>query len=182
MFVKVVLPYSIKFNFIIIFYFLFFCFKTTIGTYGFSFKFRTMLVALNLKPQLLIVVLKTTVSNCDFKFKAKTKIINCIFYTKKKKKSCEWTCDYKDYIGEYFGRGSISIIFFFKNDLVTRCFKWASPWVYIEPRKLLKTHGAIYTKPLEGRVWKVLEMPREVHTSLHYGGRHERSPRLSRKF
>ncbi|KAL6349736.1 hypothetical protein AAG906_041143 [Vitis piasezkii] len=31
-------------------------------------------------------------------------------------------------------------------------------------------------------VWKVLEMPREVHTSLHYGGRHERSPRLSREF
>nr|CAN67905.1 hypothetical protein VITISV_036153 [Vitis vinifera] len=51
-----------------------------------------------------------------------------------------------------------------------------------EPRKLLKTHGAIYTKPLEGRVWKVLEMPRDVHTSLYYGGRHERIPRLSREF
>ncbi|KAL6314240.1 hypothetical protein AAG906_012600 [Vitis piasezkii] len=45
----------------------------------------------------------------------------------------------------------------------------------IEPKKLLETPGAIYTKPLEGRVWKVLEMPRDVHTSLHYGGRHERS-------
>ncbi|RVW50024.1 Retrovirus-related Pol polyprotein from transposon RE1 [Vitis vinifera] len=51
-----------------------------------------------------------------------------------------------------------------------------------EPRKLLETPGAIYTKPLEGRVWKVLEMPRDVRTSLHYGGRHERSPRLSREF
>ena len=42
--------------------------------------------------------------------------------------------------------------------------------------------GAIYTKPLVGRVWKVLEMPRDVHTSLHHGGRHGRSPRLSREF
>ncbi|RVW19086.1 hypothetical protein CK203_087646 [Vitis vinifera] len=39
-------------------------------------------------------------------------------------------------------------------------------------RKLLETPGAIYTKPLVGKVWKVLEMPRDVHTSLHYGGRH----------
>ncbi|RVX16471.1 Rac-like GTP-binding protein ARAC6 [Vitis vinifera] len=52
----------------------------------------------------------------------------------------------------------------------------------LEPRKLLETPGAIYTKPLEGRVWKVLKMPRDVHTSLYYGGRHERSPRLSREF
>ena len=65
---------------------------------------------------------------------------------------------------------------------VTGCFKWPSPWAYIEPRKLLETLGAIYTKPLVGRVWKVLEMSREVHTSLHYGRRHERSPRLSREF
>ena len=42
--------------------------------------------------------------------------------------------------------------------------------------------GAIYTKLLVGRVWKVLEMPRDVHTSLHYGGRHERSLRLFRDF
>ncbi|RVW21673.1 hypothetical protein CK203_099901 [Vitis vinifera] len=48
--------------------------------------------------------------------------------------------------------------------------------------KLLETPRAIYTKPLVGRVWKVLEMPRDVHTSLHYGGRHERSLRLSRDF
>nr|CAN77467.1 hypothetical protein VITISV_006781 [Vitis vinifera] len=48
--------------------------------------------------------------------------------------------------------------------------------------KLLETPGAIYTKPLVGRVWKVLEMPRDVHTSLHYGGRHGKSPRLSRDF
>ena len=53
---------------------------------------------------------------------------------------------------------------------------------YIENRKLLETPGVIYTKPLVGRVWKVLEMPRDVHASLHYGGRHERSPRLSREF
>ena len=25
-------------------------------------------------------------------------------------------------------------------------------------------------------------MPRDVHTSLHYGGRHERSSKLSREF
>ncbi|KAL6312372.1 hypothetical protein AAG906_008044 [Vitis piasezkii] len=49
-------------------------------------------------------------------------------------------------------------------------------------RKLLETLGAIYTMPLEGRVWKVLEMPRDVHTSLHYGERYERSLRLSREF
>ncbi|RVW70674.1 putative disease resistance protein [Vitis vinifera] len=48
--------------------------------------------------------------------------------------------------------------------------------------KLLETPGVIYTKPLVGRVWKVLEIPRDVHTSLHYGGRHGRSPRLSRGF
>ena len=53
---------------------------------------------------------------------------------------------------------------------------------YIEARKLLETPRAIYTKPLVGRVWKVLEMPRDVHTSLHYGGRHERSPRFSGEF
>ena len=42
-------------------------------------------------------------------------------------------------------------------------------------RKLLET-------PRMGRVWKVLEKPRGIHTILHYGGRHERSPRLSREF
>ena len=47
--------------------------------------------------------------------------------------------------------------------------------------KLLETPGAIYTKPLVGRVWKVLEMPRDVHTSLHYGRRHEKGPKLSRE-
>ncbi|RVW27812.1 hypothetical protein CK203_102631 [Vitis vinifera] len=56
-------------------------------------------------------------------------------------------------------------------------------WKHIERGgKLLETPGAIYTKSLVGRVWKVLEMPRDVHTSLHYGGRHGRSPRLSRDF
>ena len=65
---------------------------------------------------------------------------------------------------------------------VTGCFKWPSPRAYIGGRKLLETPGAIYTKPLVGRVWKVLEIPRDVHTSLHYGGRHGRSPRLSRDF
>ena len=53
---------------------------------------------------------------------------------------------------------------------------------YIEGRKLLETLRAIYTKPLVGRVWKVLEMPKDVHTSLHYGGRQEWSTRLSREF
>ena len=53
---------------------------------------------------------------------------------------------------------------------------------YIEGKKLLETPRTIYTKPLVGRVWKVLEMPKDVHTSLHYGGRHEKSPRLSKEF
>ena len=53
---------------------------------------------------------------------------------------------------------------------------------YIEGRKLLETLGAIYTKPLVRRVWKVLETLRDVHTSLHYDRRHERSPRLFREF
>ncbi|RVW76961.1 hypothetical protein CK203_055530 [Vitis vinifera] len=48
--------------------------------------------------------------------------------------------------------------------------------------KLLETPEVIYTKPLVGRVWKLLEKPRDVHTSLHYGGRHEKSLRLSREF
>ena len=56
------------------------------------------------------------------------------------------------------------------------------PMAYIKPKKLLKTPEAIYTKPLVGRVWKVLKMPKDVHTSLHYGRRHERSLRLSREF
>ena len=42
---------------------------------------------------------------------------------------------------------------------------------YIEGRKFLETPEAIYTKPLVGRVWKVLEMPRDVHTSLHLARR-----------
>ena len=42
--------------------------------------------------------------------------------------------------------------------------------------------GDSYTWPLAGKVWKILEMPREVHTSLHYDGRHERSPGLSKEF
>ena len=64
---------------------------------------------------------------------------------------------------------------------VTGCFKWPSPWAYMGGGKLLETPGAIYTKPLVGRVWKVLEMPREVHTTLHYGRRHEKGPKLSRE-
>ena len=42
-------------------------------------------------------------------------------------------------------------------------------------RKLLET-------PRVGRVWKVLEKPGGIHIVLHYGGRHERSPGLSREF
>ena len=41
-------------------------------------------------------------------------------------------------------------------------------------RKLLET-------PRVGRVWKVLDMPGEIRTTLHYGGRHERSPQPSRE-
>ena len=40
-------------------------------------------------------------------------------------------------------------------------------------RKLLET-------PRVGRVWKVLEMSGEIHITLHYNGRHKRSPGLSR--
>ena len=46
----------------------------------------------------------------------------------------------------------------------------------------MKTPRAIYNKPLVERVWKLLKMARDVHTSLHYGGRHEKSLRLFRKF
>ena len=42
-------------------------------------------------------------------------------------------------------------------------------------RKLLET-------PRVGRVWKVLETLGEIHTTLHYGRRHERSSGLSREF
>ena len=42
-------------------------------------------------------------------------------------------------------------------------------------RKLMET-------PRVGRVWKVVEKLGGIHTILHYGGRHERSPRLSREF
>ena len=42
-------------------------------------------------------------------------------------------------------------------------------------RKLLET-------PRVGRVWNVLEKPGGIHTILHYGGRHKRSPGLSREF
>ena len=42
-------------------------------------------------------------------------------------------------------------------------------------RKLLETSRV-------GRVWKVLEMSGEIHITLHYDGRHERSPGLSREF
>ena len=63
-----------------------------------------------------------------------------------------------------------------------RMLQMTLPMGLYKPRKLLETPEAIYTKPLVGRVQKVLEMPRDVHTSLHYGGRHERGPRLSRRF
>ena len=66
--------------------------------------------------------------------------------------------------------------------LCHRMHKWPSSWAYIGGGKLLETSGAIYTKPLVERVWKLLEEPKDVHTSLHYGGRHERSLRLSREF
>ena len=55
------------------------------------------------------------------------------------------------------------------------------PMAYIGGEKLLETLGDIHTLPLVGRVWKVLEMPREVHTTLHYGRRHEKGPKLSRE-
>ena len=63
-----------------------------------------------------------------------------------------------------------------------KMLQMTSPWAYVEPKKFLETPRAIYTKPLAERVWKVLEMPKDVHTSLHYCGMHERSPRFSREF
>ena len=55
------------------------------------------------------------------------------------------------------------------------------PMAYIGGKKLLETLRDIHTQPLVGRVWKVLEMSREVHTTLHYGRRHEKGPKLSRE-
>ena len=48
------------------------------------------------------------------------------------------------------------------------------PVALYRARKLLET-------PRMGRVWKVLEKSGRVHTILHYGGRHKRSPGLSRE-
>ena len=45
------------------------------------------------------------------------------------------------------------------------------PMALYRARKLLETP----------RVWKVLEKPGGIHTILHHGGRHERSPGLSRE-
>ena len=60
--------------------------------------------------------------------------------------------------------------------------KWPSPWAFFGGGKLMETSEANYTKPLVGRVWKLIKKPRDVCTSLHYGGRHEKIPRLSREF
>ena len=49
------------------------------------------------------------------------------------------------------------------------------PMALYRARKLLET-------PRVGRVWKVLEKFGGIHTILHHGRRHERSPRLSREF
>ena len=49
------------------------------------------------------------------------------------------------------------------------------PMALYRARKLLET-------PRVGRVWKVLEMPGEIHTTLHNGGKHKRSSGLSREF
>ena len=40
------------------------------------------------------------------------------------------------------------------------------PMAYIGGEKLLETLGDIHTQPLVGRVWKVLEMPREHNSTL----------------
>ena len=49
------------------------------------------------------------------------------------------------------------------------------PMALYRARKLLET-------PRMERVRKVLEKSGGVHTVLHYGGRHKRSPGLSREF
>ena len=56
-----------------------------------------------------------------------------------------------------------------------RMIQMSLPMGLYRARKLLET-------PRVGRVWKALEMPGEIHTTLHYGGKHKRSPRLSREF
>ena len=48
------------------------------------------------------------------------------------------------------------------------------PMALYRARKLLET-------PRVGRVWKVLEKSGGIHTILHHGRRHERSPGLSRE-
>ena len=56
-----------------------------------------------------------------------------------------------------------------------RMIQMSLPMGLYRAKKLLET-------PRVGRLWKVLEMPGEIHTTLHYGGKHERSPGLFREF
>ena len=56
-----------------------------------------------------------------------------------------------------------------------RLIQMSLPMDLYRARKLLET-------PRVGRVWKVLQMLGEIHTTLHYSGRHERSLGLSREF
>ena len=69
-----------------------------------------------------------------------------------------------------------------KHYMSTYCHRMLQMSLLMGLYKAQETSGNSYIQPLVGRVWKVLEMPREVHTYLHYGGRHERSPRLSKEF
>ena len=55
-----------------------------------------------------------------------------------------------------------------------RMTQMSLPMGLYRARKLLKT-------PRVGKVWKVLEIPGGIHTTLHYGERHEMSPGLSRE-
>ena len=74
---------------------------------------------------------------------------------------------------------------YLKDYLAANCHRMLQmtlPMGLYRRREAFGDSGAIYTKTLVGRVWKVLEMPRDVHTSLHYGERHERSSRLFREF
>ena len=69
-----------------------------------------------------------------------------------------------------------------QGDKISLCHRMLQMSLLIGLYRAQEVFGDSYTQPLERRVWKVLNMPREAHTSLHYDGRHESSPRLSKEF
>ena len=61
-----------------------------------------------------------------------------------------------------------------QGDKCHKLIQMSLPMALYRARKLLEP-------PRGGRVWKVLEKSGGIHTILHYGGRHKRSPGLSRE-